>query len=599
MTQIFLNRLAIEPIRSSRPGQGLASTAISPSSPPGWPTRWPTPSSPSSSIRRSRLPGTPRSSWPSSSTTSRNKLGEAEGRLNQFLKVNDILFVTTDKSLQPQDLTTQQLTMLSDALLKARHERIAKQSLVAGTTTRDVETLPAVLQSPLISQLKQQLGEIEAEHKKLAQVFKPDYPRMQQLTQKVAESRRLLRMEIERAIQALHAEYEAAARNERELEAALAQQRRLARGLSESMAQYNLLRREVDTNRDLYSALLARLRETQISAALFTSNISVVDRAEVPPVPSRPRRSQSLFVACVLGLMSGIGLAFLLEYLDTNIKDAREVESVLRVPILGMVPSWHGPRRLRDEAEVRPGRALGAGLALRRIVPQLVDEPALLDARSSPEDAHGDVAAARGRQDFAGDEPRHHAGPARRRGGAGGRRRHATSQSSRDPGRGPMARPVHVPHRTGPLDQVIVPTAVPNLFTIPAGRSPLNPAELLASGRLGQALETLGQRYTHIVLDTGPMFGVSDATILAARVEGVVLVLRQGRASRDVAQRAIRNLLSVRSRLLGVILNDVEPAWTRLLRLLRSIRLRLPRPPKTKRDVLIPLERRATARSWW
>ena len=86
----------------------------------------------------------------------------------------------------------------------------------------------------------------------------------------------------------------------------------------------------------------------------------------------------------------------------------------------------------------------------------------------------------------------------------------------------------------------------------------MNPSELLASARFKQALETLGQRFAYIIIDTGPLFGVSDGMILAGQVEGVVLVLRQGRASRDAAQRAIRSLMSVRARLLGVILNDVE-----------------------------------------
>ena len=108
------------------------------------------------------------------------------------------------------------------------------------------------------------------------------------------------------------------------------------------------------------------------------------------------------------------------------------------------------------------------------------------------------------------------------------------------------------------LADVIVPTSVRNLSIIPSGRIPLNPAELLASGRLAQALEGLGERFAHIVVDTGPIFGVSDATIVAAQVEGVVLVLRHGRASRDAAQRAIRNLMSVGAKLLGVILNDVD-----------------------------------------
>jgi capsular exopolysaccharide synthesis family protein len=258
--------------------------------------------------------------------------------------------------------------------------------------------------------------------------------------------------------------------------------------------------------------------------------------------------------------MSGIGLAFLLEYLDTNIKDAREVENVLRVPILGMVPSWSGPRRLPEADEAKfalvAHSEMGSLFAesFRNLRTSLLystpDHPpkTLMVTSLQPEDGKTSLVtnlATTLAQLGAGDvlivdadmrRPNLHEilGVAQ----APGLSTFLTGQAS--------------------LDEVIVPTRVPNLYTIPAGRSPLNPAELLASGRLGQALETLGQRYTHIVLDTGPMFGVSDAMILAARVEGVVLVLRQGRASRDVAQRAIRNLLSVRSRLLGVILNDVE-----------------------------------------
>ena len=119
----------------------------------------------------------------------------------------------------------------------------------------------------------------------------------------------------------------------------LTKQSTAARGLAESMAEYNLLRREVDTNRDLFTSLLNRLRETQVSAALLTSNISVVDAAEIPVKPSRPRKGLNLLIACVAGLAGGIGLAFLFEYLDTNIKDTKEIESLLRVPALGIVPS--------------------------------------------------------------------------------------------------------------------------------------------------------------------------------------------------------------------------------------------------------------------
>src|SRR5437879_11763556 len=119
------------------------------------------------------------------------------------------------------------------------------------------------------------------------------------------------------------------------------------------MADNNPLRRQVDTNRDLYASLLNRLRETQVSAALLTSDISVVDPAEIPAGPSRPRKGLNLLIACVAGLAGGIGLAFLFEYLDTTIKDTTEGESVLRVPALVVVLSRAAVERVLQRAKAR------------------------------------------------------------------------------------------------------------------------------------------------------------------------------------------------------------------------------------------------------
>jgi succinoglycan biosynthesis transport protein ExoP len=498
----------------------------------------------------------------------RDKLGKAEEQLNQFLKASDILFVAADKAGQPQDLVTQQLTLLSEALLKARSERIAKESLVThAATAKDLDALPAVLQSQLIAKLKEELVKLESEHKQLGQVFKPEYPKMQQISQKIGETRRQLRGEVDRAVQAVQSDYQAAVRNEREMESALTAQRMQARDMTNRMAQYSLLRREVDTNRELYSALLGRLRETQVSAALFTSNISVVDRAEISTIPSRPRKQFNLLLASVLGLAGGVGLAFLFEYLDTNIKDAREVESLLRVPILGLVPSWNAlsGRRRRElsgtKASDKPFALVAhtemasisaeafRGLRTNLLYSTPEHPPKTIMATSlSPEDGKTSLVT-----NLAITLAQLGSGPVllidadMRRPDL-----HEVLEIEQAPGLST--------YLTGQveLDAAIKPTAVPNLFAIPAGRNPINPAELLASTRIRQMIETLGQRYAHIIFDTGPLFGVSDAMILAGQVEGVILVLRQGRASRDGAQRAIRNLVSVHGRLLGVILNDVD-----------------------------------------
>ena len=174
---------------------------------------------------------------------------------------------------------------------------------------------------------------------------------MQRLEQNIAEVREQLRSEITRVV-GTHRRglpggpaQRAGARRRRWTE-----QRGLARQLGDQMVQYSLLRRDVDTSRELYTALLTRLKETQISSALLTSNIAIVDRAEVPLVaveaPPGPEPPAS---PCVIGLFGGVGLAFFFEYLDTNIKDAREVETILGVPTIGLVPSQGsiGGRRTR------------------------------------------------------------------------------------------------------------------------------------------------------------------------------------------------------------------------------------------------------------
>ena len=269
----------------------------------------------------------------------RGKLGESETQLSNFLNANGIIFVTADRNGQPQDIITQQLSILSEAFLKARADRMAKEGLLDQASVQDAYSLPGVLQSQQIGIMKQAGADLEGEYRRLSQTFKPDYPRMLALKEKIEENRRQIRTEVERTLASLKLDFEASARAEKSLEASLTKQSTLARGLAENMAQYNLLRREVDTSRDLYSSLLGRLRETQVSAALLTSNISVVDPAEIPISPSRPRKALNLLIACVAGLAGGIGLAFLFEYLDTNIKDTKEVESLLRVPALGVVPS--------------------------------------------------------------------------------------------------------------------------------------------------------------------------------------------------------------------------------------------------------------------
>ena len=281
----------------------------------------------------------------------RRKLETAEALLSDFLTQNDIQFVGVDRSREPQALINQQLVTLSEALLKARAERIAKESALNNALGAETGAISPVLQNPLISHLKEETAALGRKYRELGQAFKPDYPRLQRLAQNMSEVRAQVQEETRRVIDAISSDYQVALQNEIELQKLVDEQRSLARKLDGQMVRYNLLRREAETSRELYTALSSRLNETQIAASLLTSNISIVDRAEVPLTPAGRRMALKLLLGGLVGLVAGVVLAFFLERLDTRIRDAHEVEAILHVPMLGWVPA-------RSAVETRRPREL-------------------------------------------------------------------------------------------------------------------------------------------------------------------------------------------------------------------------------------------------
>jgi len=506
----------------------------------------------------------------------RQALQASEAQLSQFLGEHDILFVGGDRPgdrVERQALVTQELATLSDSLLKAKAERVAKESLLAQATKSNAETLPAVLQNPLIEHLKEEATKLEAKYRELGQSFKPEYPRMQRLAESIAEVRKQLRAEIQRFVESVRGEYQAALQNENEIRKLADSQRGMARKLDGEMARYNLLRREVDTNRDLYTALSTRLKETHVSASLLLSNISVVDRADVPIRRSGPRTGLNLLIGCLLGLVGGVTVAFLFEYLDTSIRDPREVESMLRVPTLGLVPNRAAlPAHLGALPVASTAGAAAGGIpgsfalvshqatgsilaeAFRTLRTSVVyatpDRPPKTMLVTSLQQQDGKTSVSTNcaitlAQLGLGDVL-------------------LVDADMRHPD---LHGILGVPQAPGLSDllvggvgvtEAVRPTRIPGLFVIPAGPVPSNPAELLFSPRFGQALTVLGERFAHIVIDTPPMLGVSDSLVLAPRVDGVILVLRHGHAGRDAAQRAVHMLGSVRARVLGVVLNHAD-----------------------------------------
>jgi capsular exopolysaccharide synthesis family protein len=394
---------------------------------------------------------------------------------------------------------------------------------------------------------------------------------MQRLAENIQEVRRQIHAEIQRFVEAARAEYRAALQKETEVRKLADEQRGLARKLDGQMARYNLLRREVDTSRDLYTSLSTRLKETQVASSLLTSNIAVVDHADVPLKRSGPRTGLNLLIGCLVGLVGGVGLAFLFEYLDTSIRDPREVEAILRVPTLGLVPT-------RSAIPAHLGRALGQGdgapgafaLVSHQATSSILAE-AFRNVRTSvvyatPDRPPKTMLVTSLQQQDGKTSVSTNCAISLAQLGLGDVL--LVDADMRHPDLHDI---LGVPQTPGLSDllvggvgaaEVVRPTRIPGLFVIPAGPVPANPSELLYSPRFTQALAVLGERFAHIVIDTPPLLGVADTLVLAPRVEGVILVLRHGHAARDAAQRAVQMLGSVRARLLGVVLNHADARRT-------------------------------------
>jgi capsular exopolysaccharide synthesis family protein len=505
----------------------------------------------------------------------RDRLEKSETRLSAFVKANGINFVTTGsdssgsaKVPEREDLITHELGVLSDSLVKARSDRIAKEALAEETHKADVDTLPAVLQNPVIVNLKGNLATLEAQRRELGQTFRPEYPRVRRLDQNISELRAQIHAEVERVTKGIESDYHAALQNEHQLEQAMDAQRARAMQLGDQMVQYNILRRDVDANRELYVSLLARLKETQISTDLLSSPITIVDRAEVPLRPSWPQKSLILALGGLVALLGGIGAAYVREVFDPRLRNVEEVDRLLGVPRLGLVPERpRGEGRRLLGLGGRPPFALAAhettfsrsAEAFRDLRTSLLyavgDRPVRTLMVTSPDTGDGKTALATNLAIALAQ--------------LGTKGVLLIDANLRHP---ELHHLLRVPRRPGlsafltgqaELPAVLSATDIDNLYVIPSGRIPENPAELLASPRLNQALEVLSEQFSHVIIDTPPLSGISDALNLAPRLDGVVLVLRHGRSERALAQAAVQRLLLVQANVLGVVVNKADARTSR------------------------------------
>ena len=267
----------------------------------------------------------------------KGKLEKSEDDLQKYASSNDLFFLETEKG-SSENILNERLKQLQEELTKAQAARYEKESLYRLVQSGDRASVP-VADNKLVSDLMVQLTSLQREYAQLSTTFTPDYPRVKQIQSQIKEVEKALDRERAHAAHDITSDYLAALNREQLVRQEFEAQQKQANGIAERSVQYNILKREVDTNKDLYNGLLQRLKEAGVSAGLKASNIRIVDPAKPPTSPAKPKVMFNLEIAALLGLGLGLGLALLQDHLDNTLKNPEDVEQFLQLPALAFIPA--------------------------------------------------------------------------------------------------------------------------------------------------------------------------------------------------------------------------------------------------------------------
>jgi polysaccharide biosynthesis transport protein len=503
------------------------------------------------------------------------KVESSQEKLVRYQKEHEILGID-----EKQNITTEKLDELNKALTMAESERMDKESIYRLVQSGDTDTVVSAASaldgagtatqsaSGLLELLRSKEADVKIQAAELSTQFGPSYPKVAQLNSQLKEIDAQILLETKKVVGKIRGQYMAAVQRESMLHEALEKQKQEANKLNESAIEYSILKRDLDSYRTLYEGLLEKMKEAGVSAGLKSNNFRIVDSARVPTTPIEPNIPRNLSFAFMLGLTSGVGLAFLLEGLDNTVRTTEQAQMISGLPPLGMIPL--GSRSAREGAnakrlviatskeavelvtQVRPQsqmaesyRALRTSLLLSNLgaPPKVIMITSALpqEGKTTTSINCAVVLAQKGIRVLLIDADL---------------RRPSIHKTL---GMGPRSGLSNVLTGSATLQQTITRSPIlPNLSVLPAGTPPPNPAELLASPNMRDVLEELRGQYDHIVVDTPPTLSVTDAVVLSPRADAIVLVIRSGQTTKQALRRSRDILMQVNAKVSGVLLNAVD-----------------------------------------
>jgi succinoglycan biosynthesis transport protein ExoP len=477
---------------------------------------------------------------------SKARLEESERTLNSYARANSILTLDEKTSVINQTFTD-----YSSALSKAEQERVKAEAQYR-EMERNPENSVQVLENKSVQAYKEQKAKLEAEYLVNLGVYKPDFPKMVQTKVQITELELRIKAEIAAVLASVKAQYDAAKRQEDQVRARLQETRKEVIQTQDKGVDLSLLKRELDTNRQIYDNLLQRLKEVGVTAGVAANNISVVDTAKAPLFPFKPDMSVNAAIGLAVGLMLGLGLVFLREHMDDSIKHADELEPQFGVPLLGIIPKVKKSKRVEHElgllAVDDPRGSFAEAYRSMRTALQFSTSdgaPSRLMVTSSVASEGKSTTALALAINFAQLGKRVLLIDADMRNPS----LHKSLDLSNDRGLSNYL------SGEGTRDSLIRPCSVPNLKVMTAGPMPPSPVDLLMGPRLLGLLdkaEELG--YEQVVIDAPPILGIADALVLGNQIQSLLFVVKAGSTRRSSIRDALRRLRTAGLLPLGMVL---------------------------------------------
>lgn len=481
----------------------------------------------------------------------RAKVEAAEAALQKYRENNDSI------SLEDrQNITVQKLADLNAAVTRAKTSRIEKEALynqlrLSQNNPAQLDTFPAILTNSFIQSLKAQLADLQRQRASASEKLGDKNPEMIKMNSAIDNTQIKLNAEIQKVVQSVKSEYDAALSQENSLTAALSQQKGEALTMDRKSIEFGVLSRDVDSSKQMYNSLMQRARETGVSGALRTSNIRVVDPAERPERPVSPNKTINILSALFGGALTAIILAFALEYMDNRIKTPDEIKAHLGLPHLGLLPliDTQDGKYLRLDTAV-PANFSEAFRVLRTNVMFATAHEvgqSVLVTSTGPGEGKSLVAAnlavslaQAGRRVLLIDADLRKP------------KVHSVFDVQQEPGLS------NVLVGNAKASESVRKASLSGLWLLPAGRIPPNPAELLGSQRFSDFLGSLRSHFDWIVIDSPPVMAVADASVIANRATGVLFVIGAEMTSRHAARKAVEQIETAQGRFFGAVLNRVD-----------------------------------------